>query len=122
MVLKFLKMGIKYAPDGNPEGPYSEILLSLLWRTLEAQSHRCKGEVTGGVYKAGREDLSRRPHHMPGKTPDGIEELVVKERTRTNFGPQRLPTRRHFLLISITSYLSLDFPGISLLLRMSRQG
>jgi len=39
---------------------------------------------------SGLEDLSRRPHHMPRKTPDGIEELVVKERTRTNFGPQRL--------------------------------
>ena len=39
---------------------------------------------------SGLEDLPRRPHRIPRKTPDGIEELVVKERKRTNFGPQRL--------------------------------
>lgn len=40
--------------------------------------------------EAGLKDYSRRPHHMPRKTPDEVEELVVGIRKATNYGSRRI--------------------------------
>jgi hypothetical protein len=40
--------------------------------------------------EGGCDDLSRRPHHSPRKTPDEFETLMVAEAKRTGFRYRRL--------------------------------
>ena len=67
-------------------------------RVLGISRHTVRRARDGGL-----DDLSRRPHHSPRKTPDEFEGLIVAEEKRTGFRYRRLSSylqRKYGLLFS----------------------
>ena len=67
-------------------------------RVLGISRHTVRRARDGGL-----DDLSRRPHHSPRKTPDSFESLIVAEGKRTGFRYRRLSSylqRKYGLVFS----------------------